>query len=586
MRSLRQATNVICPLVVLSSAAWSGNITGAVRHYGSGSPAIRVPVRAYSAGRSLGIGASTDNDGRFLISDLPAGTYAVCVTGSDSSRPRVAAVTVRSQGDSNVRFVVGSTAEVDGDSWVQAQPVFYQSFRATGVGVTSLRLKAFGPARAVHVQLLEGDGPSGKPIGPSRTTVAFGGEGEAAVYWSGGEAPTVPGKTYTFRLAAEPGQAWIAGMAGRGDVYPLGSAWFGREPRPLTDLGFTTCEENDDLATIYAVAAGRRAIRVRAVGQTFIPRGKSILYASACLSGINSRAVYVRFSIHESGPGGKQIGPSKGTGAGMDSAVAWLPGEVQVTPGKTYYLHIESFDGALFHAYEVADTYAKGSAFNDGRAAYLSPPLTPTLSRPTGGEGAGGTPPREGVSYDLAGWIAGDISEADRNLLLASPRSVKQVAMVNSSFEDGLQGWTLTKSIGAITGCDGGVIPACGQRMFGWTNFGKGEGDRTIVYQTVKVTPGKQYSFSGSVFTDHAGGRSSDQKVRLVLDASGRMPFNEDSMQSSQWYATEGEWRRGSVEFVAKAASVAVGFELEQRWSLDMCSLYVDGARLEEVAAK
>ena len=547
MRSLQKAASATCLVLACASAVWCGGIVGSVRNGESGRPVIRASVRAFAGGRSVGATAATDNDGRFPIPNLEPGKYAVCISGSDSTRPQVAAVTVTDQG----------SAEVEGDSWVQALPVFYQNFRATGVGITSLRLKAFGPPRRVEAQLLEGDGPFGKPIGPSRTTVAFGSEGDAAVYWSRGEALTIPGRTYTLKLSAEPGKTWIPGMAGRGDVYPLGSAWFGQDRRALTDLGFTICEENESLATTYAVAAGRRAIRVRAVGQTFVPRGENVLYASACLSPINSRAVYVRFSIHENGPGGKQIGPSKGTGAGMDATVAWLPGEVNVTPGKTYYLHIESFDGALFHAFEVPDTYANGSAFNDAVAE---------------------------CDLDLAGWIAGDMSAADQSTLLASPRAVRQIALANPSFEDGLEGWTLTKNIGYATGCEAGVIPAWGRSMFGWTNRDKGEGWRTIVYQTVRVTSGKRYCYSGSVYTSHEGGRSSDQKVRLVVDATGRMPFNEASMQSSQWYATEGQWRRGSMEFVANADVVAVGFELEQRWSLDMCSLYADCARLEEVA--
>ena len=243
----------------------------------------------------------------------------------------------------------------------------------------------------------------------------------------------------------------------------------------------------------------------------------------------------------------------------MDAAVAWLPGEVNVTPGRTYYLHIESFDGALFHAFEEPNAYAKGCAFNDA-----------VVDR----------------GRDLAGWIAGSISQADQDRLLAASGSVRPAPLVNASFEDGLKGWKLTRKLGDSVGCDNGVIPAWGRRMFGWTNRNTGEGSRTVVYQTISVKKGRRYSFSGSVYTDHAGGRSSDQKVRLVIDPAGEARFDDRSMQSSQWYATEGEWRRGSVEFVAKAGRVTVGFELEQRWSLEMCSLYADGARLEEIAPR
>lgn len=104
------------------------------------------------------------------------------------------------------------------------------------------------------------------------------------------------------------------------------------------------------------------------------------------------------------------------------------------------------------------------------------------------------------------------------------------------------------------------------------------------IYQHVKATPNETYCFSGSVFTDHRGGRSSDVKVRLIaLPAGGTAVRDAARMTSSQWYATEGQWRRGSVEFRAAAESITIGFELEQRWSLDTSRLYVDGAQLERI---
>ena len=125
-----------------------------------------------------------------------------------------------------------------------------------------------------------------------------------------------------------------------------------------------------------------------------------------------------------------------------------------------------------------------------------------------------------------------------------------------------------------------------GTRMFGWTNVDRGEGSRSFVHQTVKVKKGRRYRFSGSVHTDHEGGRSSDVKVRLtVLPAGGTQWRDNDHIETSQWYATEGQWRRGSVEFVAAADVVTVGFDLEQRWNLPSSSLYVDGAYLERLGA-
>lgn len=541
--------------VSLSAQAETGAVKGLVRERHTRKPLPGIVVRAFGEGRTIGTTVSTDRDGRFLIEGLAPGRYAVCAGAAEDRRPIVATVDVPANGETELIFQMAPSISVDGDSWVQAYPVFYQSFTATGLGISSLKLKAYGPERRVAVQLLEGEGVSGRPVGKARTTQPFGREGEAAVFWSAGEAPTEPGKRYTFRLAAEDGKTWIPGVAGKGDVYALGLAYFGPDPRPFTDIGFALCEENDGLNTNYAVSAGRRALFVRAVGQTFVARSRSIRFASASLQHAVPRAFYVRFSVHEDGPGGRQIGPSKSTTPAMDCAVAWLPDEVPVVPGRTYYLHIESYDGTEFYACVEPDLYADGEAFSDG------------LREPR---------------YDLAAWIAGEISDADRDALLRHPLSERSVELVNPSFEEGLSGWQVTHpGIGAVTGCDGGVVPMWGERMFGWTNRKTGEGSRTIIYQTVEAIPGRRYSFSGGVYTDRVGGRSSDQKIRLVADPLGTARFENDTMESSQWYATEGEWRRGSVEFTAKGQKVTVGFELEQRWSLDLCSLYADAARLD-----
>lgn len=544
-------------LVAVSGIAWPSNIVGMVRDPRTNKPLDGVTVQACGEGRSACCAAVSDSDGRFEIPDLPPGYYAVYVGARDNFRPQIASVNVSTDAEAVVNFSLSPSVEVDGDSWLQGYPVFYQSFTASGTGVTSLRLKAFGPPHAVTVQVLEGEGPSGKPIGPRKKTVPFGGEGETNVLWSAGEVKTVPGNKYTLKLSTAAGETWVSGVAGRGDVYPGGHAYFGEEKRPFSDLGFTVCEENDNLTASYTVAVGRRAMLVRAVGQKFVARSANILYAAAMLAPAIPKAVYVRFSIHENGPGGPQIGPSKSAPVAGNVAVAWLPNEVPVTPGRSYYLHVESFDGSRFYAFEESDCYAKGAAFNDA-----------VMDR----------------RYDLSGWIVGEITDSELRKLFTHPKAIAPVPITNPSFEEGLSGWTLTKPIGAVVGCDGGVIPAWGSKMFGWTNKEKGEASRTIVYQMVEVREGAHYSFSASVYTDHIGGRSSDQKVRLVVNPFGLPEFTNEVMESSQWYATEGQWRRGSVEFVAKSAKIAVGFELEQRWSLELCSLYVDGAYLEEIA--
>ena len=91
--------------------------------------------------------------------------------------------------------------------------------------------------------------------------------------------------------------------------------------------------------------------------------------------------------------------------------------------------------------------------------------------------------------------------------LVGHPHRLDVIGLVNPSFEEGLDGWHRQEGdAGAVVGCDGGVVPMWGPKMFGWTNKKKGEGSRPTIYQQCKVTRGQTYCFSGSVYTDHVGG--------------------------------------------------------------------------------
>ncbi|MBI4582190.1 MAG: carboxypeptidase regulatory-like domain-containing protein [Planctomycetes bacterium] len=538
--------------------AQRGSLSGKISDAATGAPIPHAPVRAYLHGRSVAAGASSEGDGGYTIDNLPPGRYAVCVPAGETYRPVVVpAVEVRADNTARVDLRARQSLVIDGDSWVQAYPSFAQSFAATGLGLTVAQIKAFGSQRRVTLQVLDGEGPTERPLGPPRTTEPVGGEGTASVCWAGGEVTTIPGRVYTLKMSAAEGQMWVPGVAGRGDVYPLGMAWFDGSARPHSDLGLLLCEDSDDLRTDYALAGSRRDHRAISAGQTFVALSRCITFASAQLAGVGAAPSHVRFSIHEGGPGGPQLGPSKAVAPGPDAAVVWGPQEVPVEPGGVYYLHIESYSGGEFLINYQRDAYAQGQAFFDGRA-------DPTR--------------------DLSAFVGGEISDEDFARLHAHPQRLEPVVLVNPSFEEGADGWQREGQTGAVVGCDEGIVPAWGSAMFGWTSLDKGEGSRTTIYQQVEATPGRTYCFSGSVFTDHRGGRSSDVKVRLiVLPAGGTAVRDLAHLTSSQWYATEGQWRRGSVEFKAAAASITVGFELEQRWSLPASQLYVDGAQLERI---
>jgi hypothetical protein len=543
--------------LVYSQMALAGSLKGGVLDAANGKGVGRVSVRAYAQGRSTAAGTASESDGSYMIADLPAGKYAACLAAGETYRPVcIPDIEVPADGVVTLDLKVNRSLLIDGDSWVQPYASFSQSFESTGLAVTTVGVKGFGGGRRVQIQVLSGADPGGQKVGPPRTTPPVGGESTELVRWAGGEVPTLPGQLFTLNMTGVDGQKWVPGLAGRGDVYPSGAAWFHGSPRPESDLGVLICEDNDGLRTDYALGAGWRTWRVRSVGQTFTALSRSVTFASAHLSGVHGPPVYARFSIHEDAPGGRQIGPSKTVQIGEDAAVAWVAGEVRVQPGRVYYLHIESLNGDVFLAAVQPACYAGGRAFFDAVA---------------------------GADWELCAMVAGQISEADFARLVGRGGQ-GAVRLSNPSFESGMEGWKLDGASGAVVGCDGGVAPMWGTRMFGWTNRDKGEGSRTFLYQQVQVKAGERYRFSGSVYTDHEGGRSSDVKARLlVLPAGGNDWRNNDRIETSQWYATEGQWRRGSVEFTAGAETVTVGFDLEQRWNLPGSSLYVDGAYIEQL---
>ncbi len=564
MRARSQSTSclaaALCTQLLIGNTTLAGGLKGHISETQTGRGLGKIPVRAFAAGRSTGLAAHSEGDGAYLITDLPAGRHAVCVPAGECWRPGfVSAVDIPGDGTVSLNLKVDRSLLIDGDSWVQPYPSFAQSFVASGLGINTIGIKGFGDGRRIEVQVLDGAGPGGRPNGPARVTPPVGGEDTEQVQWAGAEVPTLPGQACTVRMTGMDGSKWVPGVAGRGDVYAAGSAWFHGSPRPQSDLGILVCEDNDGHRTDYAAGGGWRTWRVRSVGQTFTALSRSITFASAMLSGVQGPPVYVRFSIHEQGPGGRQIGPSKMVPVGEDAAVAWVADEVPVQAGRTYYLHIESLSGDTFLA------AVQPACYNAGQAMFDAVPSE---------------------DWDLCAMVVGGIGDADFARLVGRSGADAAVELVNPSFEMGLEGWKLDGPSGAAVGCDGGVAPMWGTRMFGWTNLDKGEGSRSFVHQQVKVEKGRRYTFSGSVYTDHRGGRSSDVKARLlVLPAGGTDWRNNDRIQTSQWYATEGQWRRGSVEFEAAAETVTVGFDLEQRWNLDSSSLYVDGAYLERSGA-
>ncbi len=76
-------------MAVLPRANAAGSLAGKLSDAATGAGIRRVMVRAYAHGRSSAFSTMTENDGSYLLEDLPAprgqaGAYAVCVPSVDA----------------------------------------------------------------------------------------------------------------------------------------------------------------------------------------------------------------------------------------------------------------------------------------------------------------------------------------------------------------------------------------------------------------------------------------------------------------------------------------------------------------------
>lgn len=546
---------LVLPLLTSSppAAHAQGVLKGAVfGPDGGGVSGIRAAVQP--AGRSQAHLVKTDNEGHIRLEDMPAGEYSVgFLPQKQWPAGYFGPIHVREGGTSFDEIHLQRTYSTPADSWSQWHVEFAQSFIARGDSLATVTIQAWSHDARVRVTLHQG-GTEGPQIGPARVTGRrFGGDGRATVLWADNEAPTVAGETYTLRLTSADHEPWAIGFAGQGDVYADGHAWMDGTPYPESDLGIWITESNEDFIPEYALDHGYETVMSNSFGQSFIARGNNILMAHLPVGGIDGGPLYLRFSVHEGGPWGRQIGPSKSVRVEENYNVNWMPGEVPVIPGEVYYLHVERFGGATFLAYNRRDTYRKGQA-------YLNNQARPEL--------------------DLAAQIYGT---RNSSLPDTAPESWRPVELANPSFERGLQGWTRTdENVGHVVESEAGIDAPSGNNMFGWTNRGTGEGTRLRIVQEVSVDPQKTYRLRGKIHTNHKGGRSSDLKIRLLVQRAGAADYeNDEQLATSQWFATEGEWVDGSVRFRSLGDTILVGFDMEQRWNLEENNLYVDDLRLE-----
>ena len=264
--------------------------------------------------------------------------------------------------------------DLEKEVWGPGRVRFAQSFVATGTAVTGFSLwRASGNSKLL-VSLFE-DSPQGRCLaGPFETA-------KPMVWICGSSLPaeqfrTVPGRKYALELAAADGEPWNHGMPRGGDVYLEGEAYYDGVLHAESDLGIEINQQHPGLKNVasarddlHFIAEGPGSGVCRVAGQTFVATTPNVIQAYANCGGWGGGITEFIFSIHQDGPGGKQIGPASRVKMVQDwgTDVLWFDDAVRLTPGKQYYLQYRRADNKPFFSYLSSNRYPQGRGFRDGR---------------------------------------------------------------------------------------------------------------------------------------------------------------------------------------------------------------------------
>jgi len=302
--------------------------------------------------------------------NMIAGTYAVGMSDEYEWRGRnYSFVQVKSAKTNTCNINIPGTYEVRSQNGSTSDSTeIGQTFVSKGGCIQ--RITVWDLSQPCTLTIHEG-GPGGEQIGPSMDLTAGGGSTARYLYGDGG-VQTVAGQTYYVKLFHSGGG--LHTYKNSGDPYPNGQAYYGGVAQTGVDLSMTIFEDCDGQATMYCVPhniSSTDGFYANEIGQTFKARGANIL--SVCLrlstGGGNKNAT---LSIVDGGPGGTQIGPTKAVfvkdygGTGQKVTACWLPGEVPVTVGNTYYVKLECSQGIYAFCSYSDDVYPDGTAYMNG----------------------------------------------------------------------------------------------------------------------------------------------------------------------------------------------------------------------------
>ncbi len=298
---------------------------------------------------------------------------------------------------------------------------YFQTFIARGRSVTAIGFKlasdgvdGAGPKKqnlVASIRRRSGASPDNWPqIGPSIPVLEVDSGGSKNYVWSAGwnsgEVPLTPGEIYAVQLRAEtPGNAfqafWRTVEDNRPKCFRIGKD--GESAFQDRQLWMAVSADSDGLVIPYnkrvQKSFGQFAGMAKRWSQTYVAQGYSlagaVLYAavSGAQPPLSRQRAIVR--VRHGGPDGPRVGIEKlaignGNYTGDASwgvfAVAFVPREVQLTPGDIYAIEFESIENeetlrgfvnikkqvsdgrAAFNPYRkhARDSYEPGTSFRNG----------------------------------------------------------------------------------------------------------------------------------------------------------------------------------------------------------------------------
>lgn len=374
VRLVHAAALVAFALALAAAAHGAGRIEGRVRNQlNNGYSQLRV--FANREGDAVHYTTVTGDDGCFAFEGLAEGAYALASERPPGANPGyVAMVEVGGDAVEHVEMRIDSAYAIPGGEqrWGRTVRIAGQTFIANGRSIVGASVRADSPS-TLRLRIRAG-GPSGAIISPLSLTVVDQDAQRYSVTWRPGSVATVPGKKYYLEALTADGSPWSCYVSVRGDAYRGGNLYLDGHSDPDHDLSATVfCDSAQYPAAYLQWSPGEQGVWAKEIGQVFVATGDCLL-AAACYARAEqeSGVLVLLYTVHEDGPNGRQVGCSKTSDAppGTEHAVAWLPGEVTLEPGRRYYLRVKSASGERILCHLISNDYRFGHAVIDGKSEW------------------------------------------------------------------------------------------------------------------------------------------------------------------------------------------------------------------------